>query len=276
MSVSYTHLDVYKRQGLYPVEFGDFFLGDIICSLTYSMSDIAMFFCIYFSDKPSTTCGSSHSITMGILSCLPNYWRMMQCFRRWADSADWFPHLLNAIKYGLGVAYNGTLCAYRLSNHERGTTRNTFIIVAALNALITSVWDLTVDWSLLQPDSNNWLLRNDLYLAGKKDWETGQYSRARKSFYYIAMVWDVLIRFQWIVYAIAPQTIQQNAITSFILATTEIIRRCIWVIIRVAVSYTHLDVYKRQLFLLCNDMLCNNMYVYVCMNECLFEYMCVR
>ncbi|CCC67902.1 hypothetical protein NCAS_0A13440 [Naumovozyma castellii] len=219
--------------GLYPVEFGDFFLGDIICSLTYSMSDIAMFFCIYFSDKPSTTCGSSHSITMGILSCLPNYWRMMQCFRRWADSADWFPHLLNAIKYGLGVAYNGTLCAYRLSNHERGTTRNTFIIVAALNALITSVWDLTVDWSLLQPDSNNWLLRNDLYLAGKKDWETGQYSRARKSFYYIAMVWDVLIRFQWIVYAIAPQTIQQNAITSFILATTEIIRRCIWVIIRV-------------------------------------------
>ena len=47
------------------------------------------------------------------------------------------------------------------------------------------------------------------------------------------MVWDVLIRFQWIVYALAPQNIQQSAKTSFILAITEVLRRFIWVILRV-------------------------------------------
>ena len=33
--------------GLYPVEFRDFFLGDIVSSLTYTMGNISFFFCLY-------------------------------------------------------------------------------------------------------------------------------------------------------------------------------------------------------------------------------------
>lgn len=217
--------------GLYPVEFGDFFIGDIICSLTYSMSDIAMFFC-YYSRTPNSLCGSAHSRAVGALSCIPSYWRMIQCLRRFADSGDWFPHLLNAIKYGFGVAYYAALCAYRISV-DKSAYRKPFIALATFNSIVTAIWDIVMDWSLLQTRGNNWLLRKDLYLAGKRDWKTGRYSFKGKIVYYLAMVWDILIRFQWIVYALAPQTIQQSATTSFILAITEILRRFVWIIFRV-------------------------------------------
>lgn len=216
--------------GFYPVQFGDFFLGDIFCSLTYSLADIAMFFCIY-SPTPNGRCGSSHSKAMGAMTCLPNFWRFMQCLRRFSDSGDWFPHLLNGLKYSLSVVYYASLCAYRIS-HTR-SRRNVFIIFATLNGVCTSIWDIIMDWSLLQSGSRNWLLRDDLYLAGRKNWKTGAYSKRRKSVYYLAMIWDVAMRFQWVVYAIAPATIQQSAITSFILAALEVTRRFVWIIFRV-------------------------------------------
>ncbi|CEP63457.1 Syg1p LALA0_S08e02916g [Lachancea lanzarotensis] len=216
--------------GFYPVQFGDFFLGDIFASLTYSMGDIAFFFCIY-SKTPNGLCGSSHSKSMGAVSCLPNFWRFLQCLRRFSDSGDWFPHLLNAIKYAIGVCFYASLCAYRLSRTT--AARNVFFIFATLNASLTSVWDIVMDWSLLQPKSRNWLLRDDLYLAGRKNWKTGAYQRRRKLVYYVAMVLDVIIRFEWIVYAAAPDTINQSAITSFILAVLEVSRRFIWLVFRV-------------------------------------------
>lgn len=217
--------------GIFPVEFGDFFLGDIVCSLTYSIADIAMFACIYSTNEQGL-CGSSHSKSMGVLSSIPSYWRLLQCIRRFLDSGDWFPHLINAIKYSFGVGYQATLCAYRLDpfNEQR---RTYFIIVSTMNSVLTSIWDLIIDWSLFQPSYKNLFLRDDLYLAGKRNWEDGSYSPKRKALYYAAMIWDVLIRFQWVVYAVAPQSIQQSAKTSFVLALTELLRRFIWVIFRI-------------------------------------------
>lgn len=216
---------------LYPVEFGDFFLGDIFCSLTYSMSDIAMFSCLVATNEKGL-CGSSHSKTMGILSCLPSYWRLLQCLRRYADSGDKFPHLFNGAKYICGIAYNASLCAYRMA-HRSPEARTPFIVCALINAIFTSIWDIVFDWSLLQPSKHNLFLRDDLYLAGKKNWKDGTYDGKRKLVYYIAMVWNIMVRFQWIVWAIAPSTIQQSATTSFVIAFVEVLRRFIWIIFRV-------------------------------------------
>ncbi|EDO15873.1 hypothetical protein Kpol_1009p20 [Vanderwaltozyma polyspora DSM 70294] len=218
--------------GFFPVEFGDFFMGDIVCSLTYSIADIATFICVY-STVPGTNCGSSQLKSMGVLSCLPSFWRFMQCLRRYFDSDDWFPHLLNAGKYSMGIAYNASLSAYRLSHHAK-EKRNPFIVFGTLNSVYTSVWDIVMDWSLLQNiHGKNRFLRDDLYLAGRKNWKTGEYYSDRKSVYYMAMVIDVILRFQWIVYAITPESIQQSAVTSFVLAFTEVIRRFIWIIFRI-------------------------------------------
>ena len=216
---------------LYPVEFGDFFLGDIFCSLTYSMSDVAMFSCLVATNE-NGLCGSSHLKTMGILSCLPSYWRLLQCLRRYADSGDKFPHLFNGAKYLCGIAYNASLCAYRMA-HRSPEARTPFIICALINAMFTSVWDIVIDWSLFQPSKHNLFLRDDLYLAGKKNWKDGTYDGKRKLVYYAAMVWNVIVRFQWIVWAVAPSTIQQSATTSFVIAFAEVLRRFIWIIFRV-------------------------------------------
>lgn len=221
--------------GAYPVKFCDFFLGDLACSLSYSMANIGTVYCV-FTGNSYSRCGSSYLDYMGFLSALPSYWRFMQCVRRYLDSNDKFPHLLNAGKYASGMLYNGALCTYRISFTQslkpKKFHRNFFIAVAAVNSIYTSVWDLVMDWSLFQQNPKNLFLRSDLYLAGKRNLETGSYSRRRKWVYYFCMIIDVIIRFEWIFYIIVDTESQQSALNSFILALLEVFRRFIWVIFR--------------------------------------------
>jgi hypothetical protein len=95
-----------------------------------------------------------------------------------------------------------------------------FITFALLNSVYTSVWDLIMDWSLGNPYSKHPLLRE--VLAFRKAW-----------IYYAAMVIDVVIRFNWIFYAIFSHEIQHSALLSFVVSFTEVCRRGIWSIFRV-------------------------------------------
>ncbi|CCH41884.1 putative membrane protein [Wickerhamomyces ciferrii] len=206
--------------GFYPVEFKDFSLGDIFCSLTYTMGNISFFFCMYGtgwsgalqgSDSPS--CGSSKSKLMGFFATLPPIWRFLQCLRRYADSGDWFPHLANMAKYGVTIIYYMLLSIYRIDSSVQN--RAVFILFAIINSLFSGFWDILMDWSLFQ---NKKLLRNDLTFP--------------KWFYYFAIVSDIILRFQWIFYALFSRQIQQSAVTSFCIAIAEVFRRFIWLLIR--------------------------------------------
>lgn len=200
--------------GFYPVEFRDFSLGDIFCSLTYTMGNISFYFCMYQTHwKESTTCGSSNSRLMGFFAALPSIWRFLQCFRRYADTGDWFPHLANMVKYGITTLYYVLLSVWRI--HRMQSNRIVFIVVAIINSVYTGLWDILMDWSLLQ---NSKLLRDDITF--------------HESFYYFGIVFDILIRFQWVFYALFTKEIQQSALTSGLIALAEILRRFVWVIIR--------------------------------------------
>ncbi|KAG0690024.1 hypothetical protein C6P40_004075 [Pichia californica] len=204
--------------GLYPVEFRDFFLGDIFCSLTYSISNVSMFFCIYSKHwKNCVNCGSSRSRILGFLQCLPSIWRFLQCFRRYADTGDWFPHLANMCKYTVSTLYYMSLSLYRIETINK--YKILLIFWATLNSVYSSIWDIIMDWSLLQFDSKNFLLRDEI---------TFKYP----SIYYSAIIIDVILRFQWIFYVLFPAQIQQSAITSFCIAIAEILRRFIWIFFR--------------------------------------------
>ncbi|GMF04736.1 unnamed protein product [Ambrosiozyma monospora] len=153
--------------GLYPVEFKDFFMGDIVCSLTYSISNLSMFFCLYathwdgcLDGSSSTKCGSSKSRVLGFLSTLPSIWRLVQCIRRYADTGDWFPHLANMGKYSVSTLYYMALSLYRIEMVNKN--RALLITFATLNSIYSSFWDLFMDWSLMQFDSENFLLRDEL------------------------------------------------------------------------------------------------------------------
>ena len=133
--------------GIYPVEFRDFFLGDLYCSLTYVMGNIELFFCLYSKNWTNTgSCNSSSSILFGLLTCLPGVWRALQCLRRYKDTQSVFPHLANFGKYLCTILFYMTLSLYRLdSSHTRKVM---FILFATVNSIYVSIWDISFDWSL--------------------------------------------------------------------------------------------------------------------------------
>jgi xenotropic and polytropic retrovirus receptor 1 len=77
-----------------------------------------------------------------------------------------------------------------------------------------------MDWSLCNPVSPHRFLRD--VLAFRRVWV-----------YYVAMVADVVIRFNWIFYAIFLEDIQHSALLSFVISLTEVCRRAVWTIFRV-------------------------------------------
>ncbi|KAJ5562932.1 hypothetical protein N7461_001693 [Penicillium sp. DV-2018c] len=205
--------------GIYPVEFRDFFLGDMYCSQTYAMGNIELFFCLYASHWGyPPKCNSSHSRLLGFFQTLPSIWRSFQCIRRYLDTKNAFPHLLNLGKYIFGVLFYATLSMYRIDLQTR--FQASFITFALLNAVYTSVWDLIMDWSLGNPYAKNPMLRE--VLAFRRVWV-----------YYAAMILDVVVRFNWIFYAIFIKNIQQSALLSFMVSLSEVCRRGIWSIFRV-------------------------------------------
>ncbi|KAK9238259.1 EXS family protein [Lipomyces kononenkoae] len=204
--------------GLYPVEFRDFFLGDIFCSLTYSLSNAELFFCLYARDwNQAPNCGSSRSRVMGFLNALPPIWRFLQCWRRYFDTKNWFPHLANAGKYTFTIATAVVLSVWRIDRVS--TNRDVFVLFASINTVYSTFWDLFMDWSLFQPNSRFPLLRDEL--GFHTPW-----------FYYCAMVIDVLLRLDWIFYVIFPVQVQQSAALSFMIALLEVVRRFVWIFFR--------------------------------------------
>ncbi|KAM9908556.1 hypothetical protein OXX79_000294 [Metschnikowia pulcherrima] len=214
--------------GLYPVEFKDFYLGDILCSLTYSMGNLSFFICLY-ADKwrhvlgggeiPSSSarCGSRYSRSMGFLSTLPSIWRFLQCLRRYMDTGDAFPHLANMTKYLVSTIYYCLLSVWRIE--QTSAARASFITFACVNSIFSSIWDIVMDWSLGQWNSKNFLLRDHLFYGNP-------------TYYYVAMVLDVILRFQWIFYAFFSTQLQQSAVTSFFIAVAELLRRFVWMFFR--------------------------------------------
>lgn len=209
--------------GFYPVEFRDFFLGDILCLLTFTMGNLPFFFCLYAHHwrgviGPGTNlCGSNKSRAMGFFAALPSVWRFLQCLRRYADTGDGFPHLANMGKFGVQAIYFMLLSIYRIDSST--ANRVLFIVFAAFNTVYLATWDIVMDWSLLQSGLRHYLLRDDLVYRDPR-------------YYYVGMGLNVLLRFQWVFYACFTRQIQQLAVTSFFVAVAEVVRRFIWVFFR--------------------------------------------
>lgn len=205
--------------GLYPVEFRDFYLGDMFCSLTYAMGNIELFFCLYAHGWSNPVqCNSNHSRLLGFFAALPAVWRALQCLRRYTDTKSVFPHLLNFGKYMATIIFYVTLSIYRID--KTPTNRVVFIMFAITNSLYCSFWDIVMDWSLGDSGAKHPFLRT--MLGYKKIW-----------IYYAAIGIDPILRFNWVIYAIEPLQIQHSAVASFVVALSEVCRRGMWSVFRV-------------------------------------------
>lgn len=116
------------------------------------------------------------------------------------------------------ILYYTTLSLYRMNNHP--ATKVSFIVIATLNAVYVTFWDLVNDWSLCQPQSSARFLRNTR--GFKSTW-----------WYYTAMILDPMFRFNWIFYAIYTHSDGHASLVSFLIAFSEATRRGMWTLFRV-------------------------------------------
>lgn len=87
------------------VSFADFWLADQLNSLVTALMDFQFLSCFYVTngnwlDAGNTSqCMEQSYIIRPIVNCLPAWFRFAQCLRRYRDSREAFPHLVNAGKY---------------------------------------------------------------------------------------------------------------------------------------------------------------------------------
>jgi hypothetical protein len=87
------------------VNFADFWLADQLNSLVTALLDFHFLSCFYITNgnwleaDDTTQCTSGSVVIRPIVNCLPAWFRFAQCLRRYRDSKEAFPHLVNAGKY---------------------------------------------------------------------------------------------------------------------------------------------------------------------------------
>ncbi|KAF9191532.1 hypothetical protein BGZ50_009299 [Haplosporangium sp. Z 11] len=201
------------------VEFRDFFLADEMNSLSYSIEQFEFAICAYaqqWSDLENT-CVTSQMWVTPFVTALPAWFRFLQCLRRYRDTLEWFPHLLNAGKYSASLINLFIYFSYR---HYGGPHLKTaWIFMSLLTSIYTFSWDVYMDWGLFRFGKHGGGAHGHPFLRQEL-----VYSRARV--YYAAIILDFFGRFSWVVRLI-PMNVNVYAL-SFGLAFFEVLRRWQW------------------------------------------------
>ncbi|KAK8487025.1 hypothetical protein V6N11_068395 [Hibiscus sabdariffa] len=204
---------------LYKVVMLDFFMADQLCSQVPMLRNLEYVACYYITGSYKTQdygycMRAKHYRDLAYaVSFLPYYWRAMQCARRWFDEGQ-TSHLVNLGKYVSAMLAAGTKVAYE---KERNIGWLCLVVVMSSAATVYQLyWDFVKDWGLLQLNSKNPWLRNELMLR-------------RKFIYYISMGLNLILRLAWLQTVIHSSF--QNVdyrVTGLFLAALEVIRRGLW------------------------------------------------
>ncbi|XP_028794208.1 phosphate transporter PHO1 homolog 3-like [Neltuma alba] len=208
---------------LYKVSLPDFFLADQFTSQVQALRSLEFYICYYgwgdFKQRENTCNSSSIFTTFSfIVAAIPYWCRFLQCIRRLFEEKDAMQGY-NGVKYFLTIVAVCLRTAYSL---DKGSTWKVLAWVFSVSAAIVSTyWDLVMDWGLLQKNSKNRWLRDKLIIP-------------HKSVYFTAMVLNILLRFAWLqtVLDFKVDFLHKQAMIS-IIASLEIIRRGIWNFFRV-------------------------------------------
>ncbi|XP_057995335.1 phosphate transporter PHO1 homolog 1 isoform X2 [Hevea brasiliensis] len=204
---------------LYKVVMLDFFMADQLCSQVPMLRNLEYVACYYITGSFKTQdygyCmrAKHYSDLAYAVSFLPYYWRAMQCARRWFDEGQ-TSHLVNLGKYVSAMLAAGAKVAYE---KERSVGWLCLVVVMSSAATVYQLyWDFVKDWGLLQMNSKNPWLRNELMLR-------------RKFIYYFSMGLNLILRLAWL------QTVLHSnfehvdyRVTGLFLAALEVIRRGQW------------------------------------------------
>ncbi|ESW25307.1 hypothetical protein PHAVU_003G024600 [Phaseolus vulgaris] len=204
---------------LYKVVMLDFFMADQLCSQVPMLRSLEYVACYYITGSYKTQdygycMRTKHYRDLAYaVSFLPYYWRAMQCARRWFDEGQ-TSHLVNLGKYVSAMLAAGAKVAYEKDGSVVWLC--VLVIMSSAATMYQLYWDFVKDWGLLQMNSKNPWLRNELMLH-------------RKAIYYLSMGLNLILRLAWL------QTVLHSSfenvdyrVTCLFLASLEVIRRGLW------------------------------------------------
>lgn len=205
------------------VGFADFWLADQLNSLAVALLDLQFIICFYAYDwhvnNPSEMiCDGTLYGIRPFVACLPAWFRFAQCLRRYKDTRQAFPHLVNAGKYSTAffVVVFSTLA--KSDSVQRDRFFLAWIIAAFISTCYTLTWDIKMDWGLLDKNAtgeNRFLREETVYRS--------------KAFYYFAMVEDLIFRLLWtLTVSVGQLEIFHSELLKLILSMCEVFRRFIW------------------------------------------------
>ncbi|XP_067635198.1 solute carrier family 53 member 1-like [Eurosta solidaginis] len=209
------------------VGFADFWLGDQLNSLCYCMVDYAYTICFYCTNMDMDdaiephACVGRNKILFPLVLILPAWFRFAQCLRRYRDTRQVFPFIVNAGKYSMSflVSLFGFLMASTRYSYEYFFDNPFawfFIISNVIQSVYCITWDMIMDFGVFQKFSGeNIFLRDELLYPA--------------SFYYFAIIENFFCRIFW---AFKLYIYQKNYLTVFhsntIASGLEMFRRYIW------------------------------------------------
>ena len=124
---------------------------------------------------------------------LPSWFRFAQCLRRYHDTKQTCPHLINAGKYASGclVIITNSFRRATAIHYLDDITLNPFlyvwIFVSFFGSTYKLIWDLKMDWGFF--DKN----------AGENKFLRDQIVYPSKYYYYLAILENILFRYIWII-----------------------------------------------------------------------------
>ncbi|KAL1551212.1 Phosphate transporter PHO1 1 [Salvia divinorum] len=204
---------------LYKVVMLDFYMADQLCSQVPMLRDLENIACYYITGSYKT---QDYQYCMRTtyyrdlayaVSFLPYYWRAMQCARRWFDEGH-TSHLVNLGKYVSAMVAAGAKVAYE--KEKSAGWLCLVVVVSSVATLYQLYWDFVKDWGLLQLNSKNPWLRDELMLR-------------KKFIYYISMGLNLILRLAWL-----QSVFHYNfgrvdyRVTMLFLAALEVVRRGQW------------------------------------------------
>jgi len=207
--------------------FRHFFLADILCSMVKPLNDIAHSTCFFATGEwlgKDGQCDILRKYYNGPIALIPYTIRLLQCLKKYFQTYETFPHIVNAGKYFmsmLAIALSTALDMLDLTDTWCGL-KYAWVIFLIISTLYSFLWDVLVDWRFFQRNSKHPFLRDDILVPKKI------------AFYYLAIVFDFLLRFFWAL-SISPKNLLllRHEYWILIVSVVEIFRRCFWAFFRV-------------------------------------------
>ncbi|CAD7002416.1 xenotropic and polytropic retrovirus receptor 1 isoform X1 [Ceratitis capitata] len=211
------------------VTFADFWLADQLNSIVPAFVDIPFIIC-FFGENPTwhktdygvSPCVQDISMIRPVVAILPAYWRFAQCIRRYRDTREAFPHLVNAAKYATSFfvvifAYKFQTTAATYISSKDNPWFYCWIVAAIVSSCYAYTWDIKMDWGLFDAKAgDNRFLREEIVYSST--W-----------FYYFGIMEDLVLRFGWTVsMSLIEAGYMEGDVMMTILSPLEVFRRFIW------------------------------------------------